>query len=495
MRPTVVPLALVAAPLALALAALLPASASASAPAPATAFSPDDLQHAATLRDRTLADSGAYAIVESLTTEVGPRLAGSEADARAVAWAKAKFEALGFDRVWLQPVTFPVWRRGAESARVLGPHAQPLAITALGGSVGTGGPLEAPIVRFADLAALEAAAPGSLAGQIAFVDYRMERFRDGHGYSPASKIRSTGASIAAGKGAVALLIRSVGTDRDRLPHTGQMKYADGVAKIPAAALSNPDADQLARLLARGTPVRLSLDIEAETIGTYTSHNVIGELTGRERPDDYVLIGGHLDSWDLGTGAIDDASGVGIGMAAGAAIKRAGLAPRRTIRVIAWANEEAGLLGGKAYAAALDEAGLDAHQLVSESDFGAGRIYALRAGVEASAWPAIEQIGAVLAPLGIATEADVADAGPGPDVLPAKDRGAAWAQLAQDGTDYFDWHHTANDTLDKVDAKALDQQAAAYAVLAFLAAESAVDFGRVPPKPADPPQPSHPQPKP
>jgi Zn-dependent M28 family amino/carboxypeptidase len=341
-----------------------------------------DIAAAESLRDRAMQGSSAYSLVESLTTEVGPRLAGTEADARAVAWAKAKFEAMGFDRVWLEPVTFPVWRRGHERAEVLAPFPQPLVVTALGGSDGTGGPIEAEVVRFADLASLQAAAEGSLAGKIAFVDLRMERFRDGHGYSPASAIRAGGASEAARKGAVALLIRSVGTHRDRLPHTGLMRYAEGVARVPAAALSNPDADQLTRLLARRGPVRVRLDIDAGTDGEYTSHNVIGEIRGRELPGEYVVIGGHLDSWDLGTGAIDDASGVAIGMSAGALIGAATPAPRRTVRVVAWANEESGLYGGKVYAAALAavDGGVDTQQLVAESDFGAGRIYALRAGV-------------------------------------------------------------------------------------------------------------------
>src|SRR5688572_14126391 len=200
----------IAVPLTLALA-LAAAPAGADPLVPTTrAFDVDDLQHAVRLRERAMAGTVAYSLVESLTTEIGPRLAGTEADARAVQWANARFAALGYDRVRPQPVTFPVWRRGPESAQVPAPYPQPLAITALGGSVGTGGPLDAEVVRFADLAALEAAAPGSLAGRIAFVDYRMERYRDGHGYSPASKIRGTGASIAAGKGAVALLIRSGG---------------------------------------------------------------------------------------------------------------------------------------------------------------------------------------------------------------------------------------------------------------------------------------------
>lgn len=444
-----------------------------------------DLDTAAGLRDQALRGSAAWDLVESLTTEVGPRLAGTEADARAVAWARAKFEAMGFDKVTLEPVSFPVWRRGHERAEVVGPFAQPLAITALGGSVGTGGKaLEAEVVAFADLAALKAAPEGSLTGKIAYVGYRIERFRDGRGYSPGSTIRASGAAEAARKGAAGLLIRSVGTDSDRLPHTGVMRYAPDVRPIPAAALSNPDADQIERLLRRGRPVSVRLDIDAETLGQYTSHNVIGEIRGRELPEEVVTIGGHLDSWDLGTGAIDDASGVGITMAAGALIGELGQAPRRTVRVIAYANEEQGLFGGKAYAAARQAAGeVGAHQLGAESDFGAGRVYALRAGVDPAAWPVMEKIGEVLAPLGVVVEPGVG--GPGPDVGPISALGAPWAQLAQDGSDYFDYHHTANDTFDKVDAKALDQQVAAYAVLAYLAAETTVDFGQLTPKVATP----------
>ncbi len=467
---------------------LLAAALLAPLPMPAaaqTGLDADDLATAARLRDQALRANAAWTLVESLTTEVGPRLAGTEADARAVAWAKARFETLGFDKVYLEPVRFPVWRRGHERAEVIGAFAQPLTITTLGGSVGTGGKaLEAQVVAFPDLAALKAAPEGSLAGKIAYVGYRIERFRDGRGYSPGSTIRASGAVEASRKGALGLLIRSVGTDSDRLPHTGVMRYAADVTAIPAAALSNPDADQIERLLRRGQPLTLRLDIDAETLGEYTSHNVIGEIRGRELPQEVVTIGGHLDSWDLGTGAIDDASGVGITMAAGALIGELKQAPRRTVRVIAYSNEEQGLYGGKAYAAARAAAGdVAAHQIGAESDFGAGRIYALRAGVDPAAWPVIEKIGEVLSPLGIALEPGVG--GAGPDVGPIVALGAPWAQLAQDGTDYFDYHHTANDTLDKVDAKALDQQVAAYAVLAYLAAETTVDFGQLPPKPAAP----------
>ena len=437
------------------------------------------IANAEALRDQAMQGSDAYAIVESLTTEIGPRMGGSDAYDRATEWAQEKFKRLGFDKVWLQPVTFPVWQRRAESGRVISPYPQPLMLTALGGSSDTGGPLVAEVVEFASLDALKAAADGSLKGKIAFVNQKMVRAKDGSGYGPVSTLRRTGASEAARKGAVAIVIRSVGTDSDRLPHTGMMRYEDGIAKIPAAALSVPDADLLANMLKRGKPVSIELNIDAGFTGSKTEYNVIGEITGRSKPEEVVVIGGHLDSWDLGTGAIDDGAGVAITMAAGQLIGQMKQAPKRTVRVIAFANEEQGLLGGYAYAEAMKSA-VDKHQVGAESDFGAGRIYALQAGVDAETWPVIEKISAVLAPLGIAL--DKTGGGPGPDIGPMAAQGMPWAELAQDGTDYFDYHHTANDTLDKINAKDLDQQVAAYAVLAYLAAESDIDFG---PKPSEP----------
>ena len=466
--------------------------------APATALSivddgldREDKRIAAALRDEALEGTKAYALVEELTTTIGPRLAGTPADHAAVAWAEARMKAMGFDKVWREPVSFPLWQRGYGSAALIvggttsnddagsGDAAieQPLEVTALGGSVGTGGaPLEAEVIAFADLAALQAAPDGSLAGKIAFIGFRMERKRDGSGYGPAVGARSNGASIAARKGASALLIRSIGTSSRRFAHTGQMRYAEDAPKIPAAAISSPDADQISRLLARGETVRVRLDLAAATTGIGQSWNVIGEITGRQAPDEFVVIGGHLDSWDTGTGAVDDGAGVAITMAAGAAIAALPTPPRRTVRVIAWASEENGLWGAREHARNVGANWANV-QVAAESDFGAGRIYALRAGASPDAWPVLHTIGGVLEPLGIATEET--GGGPGPDVGPLVALGVPWAQLAQDGTDYFDLHHTPDDTLDKIEPKALDQQVAAYAAFAFLAAETTVDFGRAP----------------
>ena len=440
-----------------------------SAPAGAQTRIPEQAVDTATqLRETALASDLGYRITESLTTEVGPRLAGSEADARAVEWAKAKFEALGYDKVWLEPVTFPKWVRRSESGQVVGRHAQPLTLTALGGS--PGGTVEAEVVRFADLAALQAAPAGSLAGKIA---YAMERARDGSGYGPGSRVRSGGPSAAIRAGAAGYLMRSAGTDSHRNPHTGITRFDDGLEPIPAAALSVPDADQLTRLLALGKPVTVRMALDCGWDGEATSHNVIGEITGSSRPQEVVLIGGHLDSWDLGTGAVDDGAGVGLTMAAGKLIGDLPTAPARTIRVVAFANEEQGLWGGKAYAEKYAEE-VRRHQIAAESDFGAGRIYAISTGAPEYAQDAVKQIAEVLAPLGIEYAGDAG--GPGPDISPFAAQGLAWARLAQDGSDYFDLHHTPDDTFDKIDPAALAQNVAAYAVFAYLAASAEGDFG-------------------
>jgi len=446
-----------------------------------TTLPPKSLATAAELREQALKDDTGWKVVESLTTEIGPRIAGSEADARAVAWAVAKFKSLGFDKVWTEPVTFPKWERRSEHAEVIGKHAQPLTITALGGS--PGGTVEAEVVRFADLAALQAAPEGSLKGKIAFVDYQMTAYRDGRDYGNGGAVRSKGPSEAIRKGAIGFVMRSAGTDSHRVPHTGITRFDDGLTPVPAAALSVPDANQLARLVALGsTTLKLSLDCGWD--GKATSYNVIGEITGRSLPKEVVVIGGHLDSWDLGTGAVDDGAGVGITMAAGHLIGQLKQAPKRTIRVVAFANEEQGLYGGKAYAEAHAK-DVVLHQLAAESDFGAGRIYTFNTGSPnpANSREATRQIAEVLKPLGIEYAAD--KGGPGPDVGPLAAKGGAWAWLAQDGSDYFHLHHTADDTLDKIDPAALAQNVAAYTVFAYLAAEADGSFGSEA-KPTTPP---------
>ncbi len=468
-----------------------------------------DIAIATGLRDSTLAGSEAYLIAESLTTEVGPRMAGSANDARAVAWAQAKFTELGFDRVWLQSVSYPKWVRRSEHAEVLAPYPQPLHVRALGYSSGTDGtPIEAEVVEFTTLAALQAADAEDVRGRIVFIGNRMQRRKDGGGYGVAVAARSGGADAAARLGAVALLIRSIGTDDTRLPHTGMglslsaaLADAERVATaprstsgiplvetpIPAAALSNPDADLLSHMLERSQPVRLRLALDVGLDGEAQSHNVIAEVTGSTRADEILVAGAHLDSWDLGTGALDDAAGIGITAGAAFAIHKLGHKPARTIRVVAFANEEQGIWGGRAYAEEARRKG-EKHVLVGESDFGAGRVYALSAGVGADAEALMREIAAVLAPIGV--EWSETKGGAGADVTPLVTQGVPWFSLAQDGSTYFDHHHTDNDTLDKIDKPSLDQNVAAWAALLWLAASADVDFGRAPtPVPVPAPAPT------
>ncbi|WP_223669545.1 M20/M25/M40 family metallo-hydrolase [Kangiella shandongensis] len=437
-------------------------------------ISETDLATAAELRDEALKTSRGYEIVESLTTEVGPRMAGSPGDAAAVKWGVAKLKSLGFDKVWTEPVTFPTWKRGIETAEVVAPYPQPLVITALGFSVATPDDgLSAEIIEFESLEALKKSPEGSAKGKIVFINKRMKRAKDGSGYGPAVSARTTGASEAAKKGAVGILIRSIGTDSDRMAHTGLMRYEEDVNKIPAAALSAPDADLLENMLCRGKPVSVKMTIGAKQGGEYTSHNVIGEITGSEKPEEYVIIGGHLDSWDLGTGAIDDGAGIAITTAAAELIARLPQRPKRSIRVIMFANEEQGLVGGKAYAQAY-KGELNHIITAAESDFGAGPIWRIDSKVKPDALPVVEKIAEILKPLGI--EYGNNEAGGGPDLIPLRKMGISVFSLRQDGTDYFDYHHTPNDTLDKINPEHLNQNTAAYVVLAYIAAQMEGDFG-------------------
>ncbi len=464
-------------PSALLTAGLLLAGGIASA---ATTIPAAAVKTAEQLRDQALHDGTAMAVVTSLTTEVGPRLAGSAADLRAREWALAKFRELGFDKVYSEPVTFPLWQRRSESGAIVAPFPQPLVLTALGYSPATPeGGLTAQVVKFTSLDALKAADPVSIRDRIVYVDYRMHRQKDGHDYGMGSAVRTAGAVIAAAKGAAGYLLRSAGTDaHQRIAHTGVTGFRDPKARaIPAAALSNPDADQLDRVLAYGKPVTVRMDLDCGIVGEYTGANVIGEITGRKHPDQVVAIGGHLDSWDPGTGAIDDGAGIAITMAAAKLIRDLPQRPDRTIRVIAFANEEMGLWGSRAYAQKhADE--VAKFQLGTDSDFGAGRIWRMSASVKPQARGAIEQIATVLAPLGVAYDAKRPGGG-GSDLSQMHARGMAALSLTQDGTHYFDWHHTANDTLDKIDPADLAQNVAVYATWVYMAAQADGDFGSAP----------------
>jgi hypothetical protein len=368
----------------------------------------------------------------------------------------------------------PRWERGAESGEITAPYPQPVVLAALGGSVGTpDGGIEAQVVEVAGLDALAALDPAKVKGKIVFFNTKMKRAKDGSGYGPAVGVRGAGASRAAKLGAVAVLIRSIGTDNNRTPHTGAMRYEDGVEKVPAAALSIPDADLLEAQVASGKPVTFRLKLGARHLGEVESANVIGEIPGREKPEEIVLIGGHLDSWDLGTGAIDDGAGCAIMMEAARRIGQLPQKPRRTIRVILWANEEFGLSGARAYAEA-HKGELSRHVLAGESDFGAGRVWRIASHVDPAALPVIATLAGILG-----VEQGNNEAGGGADLIPLAPARVPAVALSQDGTTYFDYHHTANDTLDKIDPKDLDQNVAAWAAVAYVAAEIPGNFGRAP----------------
>ncbi len=453
----------------LATALIVAATSFSTAAQDAPELSDQTVETARTLRDAALNDGGAYTILESLTTEVGPRLAGSIKEQEAIDWAVAKFNALGFDKVYTEPVTVPKWERISEEARVVAPFSQPLLITALGKSASTpAGGVTAEIMHFATFEDLQAASTSDVEGRIVFISNRMERHRTGAGYGPAVQARGRGASEAARKGAVAIVIRSIGTDSHRLPHTGGVNYEDGAPRIAAAALSNPDADQLERILKRGAPVSMHLNIQTKDHGTVEMANVIGEITGREAPEEYIVLGSHLDSWDLGTGAVDDGAGVAITIAAADLIKRSlPNRPRRTIRVVLFAAEEIGLVGARQYAEAHRN---DVSSLIvgAESDFGAGPVWGLAASVRPEALLVVDKMAQLMGTLGV-TRADRGASG-GPDVGQLARIGMPVMDLLQDGTDYFDLHHTADDTLDKVDPENLKQNMAAWAVFAYIAAE-------------------------
>lgn len=462
--------------------ALFLAAAAQAQQAEPTPLTAQQARAVAQLRDAALASDRAFSIVEDLTTSVGPRLTGSPAEERARQWAVAMLRAHGFANVHIEPFTIPYWARVRESASVTAPVPQRLIIAALAGSPSTPqGGIDAAVVRFESLAALEAAPRASVEGRIVFIDERMQRARDGSGYPPAQRKRSFCAARAQALGAVACLIRSVGTDNNRLPHVGGNARQNDGASLPAAALAAPDADTLARLIARGGEVRVHLEIETEMRDIAQSGNVIGEIRGRQRPDEVVVLGAHLDSWDLGTGAIDDGAGVAIVTGAAALIGDLPRHPRRTIRVVLFGAEETGVFGGKAYGEA-HSAELPRIITAAESDFGAGRVWRLqtRFGPQGAALAA--RIAAELAPLGVADSGG--DARGGSDVAPLGQGGVPLFSLNQDGTTYFDIHHTANDTLDKIDPEALKQVVAAWAVTAFLIADSPLDL-RVPTPPSTP----------
>lgn len=425
------------------------------------------------------ADRGAYAKLEHLTDRIGNRLAGSSALDAAVAWAAQAMTDDGHV-VRTEPVMVPHWVRGAESAELVTPIARPLRVLGLGGSVATPkGGITAPVVVVHSWAELDARRD-AVKGAIVLYDVAMPAYSEttGSGYGPTVEFRGAGAIRAAKLGAVAVLVRSVTAHSLRSPHTGAMRYDDTVPKIPAAAVTVEDAALIARLAAAG-PATVHLALEEQQLPDAPSANVIGELRGKDLPDELVVIGAHLDSWDVGQGAHDDGAGVVTMMQALTTLRKLGLQPRRTIRVVLFTNEENGLRGGKAYATAhADE--LARTVLALESDSGGFAPRGFEVGkpdgkdpkdtspdLSPRMLPRVTDIATLLAP--IAATRVVAGHG-GADISPMAPAGVPQMSLDVDGRTYFDIHHTEADTLDKVDPVALANDVAAVAVMAYVVAD-------------------------
>ncbi|MGH9868907.1 MAG: M20/M25/M40 family metallo-hydrolase [Candidatus Polarisedimenticolia bacterium] len=402
-----------------------------------------------------------------LTDTVGARLAGSEAEPKAIAWAKAEMEKDGV-AVRLEPVMVPVWRRGEEYAAIVTPSTQPLVILGLGGTVGT--PREgitAPVVVVGSFDELKAMEPSKVTGRIVVYDVPWMRGGDEFKeYGTVVPYRGRGASEAAKLGAVGVLIRSVATSSLRSPHTGALRYADDAPRIPAAAASTEDAALLRRLFEAGHDVRVTMRLGATQEPDRPSSNVVGEIRGRERPDEIVLIGAHLDSWDVGTGAIDDGAGCAMVLEAMRLIAKRP-PPRRTVRAVLFANEENGLRGGRAYRET-HEAEMPKHVAALEADSGAARALGLsgrmgEGGVDllrTMMTPALSVLGAVRFQEGHG----------GADLSPMGRHGVPRLNIDLESTKYFDWHHSMADTLDKVDPQELQQAAATLAAATWIFAE-------------------------
>ena len=426
----------------------------------------------------------AYRLLQHLTDRIGPRLTGSAGAEAAVAWTAARLRSYGL-QVRTEKVVVPHWVRGEEEAQIVSPSPQRILVTALGGSDPT--PAEgvtAEVVESVGLEGLAALGSSGVRGKIVLFNGPMT-VRGMEGYGPAVVQRTRGAVEAARLGAVAAIVRSVGTLSARLVHAGGMTYDDHVPRIPAAAVAAEDADLVHRLLASGEAVRIRLRLGCRTLPDVDSANVVADLPGRERPEEIVLVSAHLDSWDLGTGAIDDGAGVAMVMETLRLLKTLGLVPRRSVRGVLYMNEENGLRGARAYAEA-HAAELSRHVAALESDSGAGRPTGWSATVGAEGLEALKDVLTVLAPLGADT---VTAGGGGADIEPLHAASVPLLGLRLDATRYFDWHHSPADTLDKVDPRELAAGAAALAVATYVLAEMPEPLPRpAPPAPSPSPRP-------
>ena len=429
--------------------------------------------------DAALAGNDAWRKMEELCDDIGPRLSGSPQLEKAIRWAADAMKRDGQENVRIEKVTVPHWVRGKESCTMLTPRSHEIAMLGLGGSVGT--PPEgitAPVIVIHDDEELEARA-AEVRGKIVLFNKAMPQYdpETGSGYGTGVHYRVHGARKAAEHGAVACLARSATAVSLHTPHTGAMRYGDAKVKIPAAAVSLEDATFIARLRKRGVPVTVNLRMEARTYSDTESGNVIGELRGRTNPEEVVVIGGHIDSWDVGTGAHDDGGGCVIAMEAINVLRKLDLRPRRTIRVVLFTNEENGLAGGRAYAADHKNE-LDNHVAAIELDSGVFRPkgYTIDCEDEARATVAVKQMNDILSLLSSIGEMDASAGGSGADVGQMKSGGVVLMGHNVEGSTYFNYHHTHADTLDKVDPVELSQNVAMLATVAYILADMPVRIG-------------------
>lgn len=402
-----------------------------------------------------------------LTDTFGHRLSGSHALEDAIEWAVARMKEDGFDRVWTDPVKVPHWVRGRESLAIVSPRFHELPVLGLGMSVGTPPEgIEADLLVVSNFEELERRRDEA-AGHIVLYNVPY------HGYGATVAYRANGASHAARYGAVAVLVRSIGPEGLRTPHTGTLVYRSDSPRIPAAAISVEDARRLARMTERGERVRLRLKMEARELPDAESANVIAEVRGTERPDEVVVVSGHFDSWDVGTGASDDGGGCIAAWEVGRLLMELGLRPRRTIRVVFFTNEENGLRGGTDYRDRYRDQ-LANHALMIESDLGVSAPRGFGFSGNDAARAQVTAIASLLAPI---SATNVGPSGGGADIAPSVAAAGIPALSPEvDPTDYFVIHHTQADTVDRIDPNAMGRHIAALAVMAYVVADMPVRLG-------------------
>ncbi|HWO01516.1 MAG TPA: M20/M25/M40 family metallo-hydrolase [Blastocatellia bacterium] len=426
------------------------------------------------LQQAALSSDYAYLQVAHLCNNIGPRLSGSPQAAQAVEYVAAEMRRLGLD-VQLEKLMVPHWVRGVETGELTefkgqAPKTvQKVVLTALGGSTATPPTgITAEVVVVESFDQLRSLGRAGLNEKIVLFNVKFdkqlaEQGWAGDAYGQAVIYRGAGASEAARLGALASLVRSVGGAEYRLPHTGALRYADDAPKIPAAAVTAEDADLLAYLVAQGR-VRMHLTLTPETLPDEPSYNVIADLKGSEHPEQIIIVSGHLDSWDLGTGAIDDGAGVAVAMEVAHLCKQLGLRPRRTIRVVAWMNEENGLVGGLTYAT--DHAAeIPNHVAAIETDLGAGHPVGFSGHASSKAISLLAPLSPILQASGAGVTRQSANS-EGADISPLDKAGVPTFAPIQDARFYFNYHHTAADTLDKIVPRELAENAAVVAVLAY-----------------------------